>query len=324
MTILQQTKMSQTRISNTVKRVGRQWTWGALLIVASLASCTDQKPQGQVIATVNGKEITSQDLQAEYRATGINNAPQLLRNVIDRKLLSGTVQDAPSDPSDLVRAKEALRAQRAIQQLSKGFSVPNDAEVKAFIESHPQQFRDRELIQINQISVADPHLKDNVKNVQTMADAERELKRLDAKFKSEHRMLDTLELPPQMIAIFNQAKPNDVSMVANDKQLVLFTVEGRTPVKLTDGQQAELAKNILTSQNAKKKVSDAVVAMEKSAKIEYKDNKMTGKAADAKASSAKEAAPANAVAPAAPAAATAPPSTVGSSLPEAAANSTAK
>jgi len=90
MTTMQQTEMSKTRFRDNSKHLNRQWTWGALLVAATLVGCTDQKPTGQVIATVNGKEITAQDLQAEYRATGINNAPQLLRNVIDRKLLAAT------------------------------------------------------------------------------------------------------------------------------------------------------------------------------------------------------------------------------------------
>ena len=282
-------------LSNSLKNYGRQWTHCLVLATIALASCSDQKPKGQVVATVNGAEITAQELQAEYRATGINNGPQLLRNVIDRKLLSATTKDAPTDPVDLIRTHEALRAQREVNEMTKTVPLPADVDARKFIADHATQFKDRQLVQVNQLMVAAPQLAGQLKTAETMDDVEHTLKGLDAHFVTEHRMMDTLEMAPQMAQVMTTSKIGNVNLVVGDKQIIAFAVDSRVPIQLTDTQQLNLAKNIMRSQAAKKKVAEAVAKMEKAAKIEYKETAAKKDAAGkSPAAPAPGAAPANA------------------------------
>ena len=41
---------------------------GAIICLVSISGCSPPAPTGQVVATVNGQEITVQDLEAEARA----------------------------------------------------------------------------------------------------------------------------------------------------------------------------------------------------------------------------------------------------------------
>ena len=110
---------------------------GAALL--ALAACGDKSPQGQVVATVNGEEITAQEVNAEAQALNLPaNAnreavlPQILQRVLDRKLLVGVARERKMDksPDFLIqrrRAEETVLATMLARQINEGVSPTSRA-----------------------------------------------------------------------------------------------------------------------------------------------------------------------------------------------------
>src|SRR5277367_6372562 len=84
---------------------------GVLASLAMAAGCSPHGPNGQVVATVNGQEITTQDLAAEARSSnqgGAATKQSLLQAVIGRVLLAQEahalqLDQTPGYPSDVTR-----------------------------------------------------------------------------------------------------------------------------------------------------------------------------------------------------------------------------
>lgn len=151
----------------------RSKVWHALtrnLLVGSVAalaflsaSCNKAEPKGQVIAVVNGEEITVGELNQEARARGISIGndrvarARVMRDLVDRKLLA---EQARRDKID--RNPEHLLALRRMEELllvqelvaaRRGPAEATDAEVVAFIKAHPHAFDQRVSIRAAQIIV---------------------------------------------------------------------------------------------------------------------------------------------------------------------------
>lgn len=119
----------------------------ALASLALLASCRDTQPAGQVIATVDGHDITDTELAAEARAAP---APRgaLLERLIDRALLARAARrrDADLSPTflaDLRRTRDLLLADSLRRQVAARLPAPDDARARAYVAAHPWAFADR-------------------------------------------------------------------------------------------------------------------------------------------------------------------------------------
>lgn len=136
---------------------------GAIAAVLLTAGCNNPQPKGQVIAVVNGEEITIGELNEEARARGLSvgNDPKArasaVQDLVSRKLL---VQEARRRKLD--RSPEHLLASRRLDELllvrefvgGKANPAPlTDAEVMAYIKAHPFAFDRRVLIGVSQIAI---------------------------------------------------------------------------------------------------------------------------------------------------------------------------
>lgn len=111
------------------------------LLLALLGGCHSAQPGGQVLARVDGREITDSELAAEARA---EPAPRdvLLDRVIDRALIAEAArrreaQLSPTYLADLRRARDVLLADALRRQIAARIPDPDPARVRAFVAAHP-------------------------------------------------------------------------------------------------------------------------------------------------------------------------------------------
>ena len=135
---------------------------GGLLLVAATAAC-NKKPTEQVVAVVNGDEISMQELNAELGNAqlppGVDKKMvqgQLLQRLIDRRVLaqSAKEQGIDRDPNFIVeqrRVNEALLVDKLAKRTADSIPVPSNAEIDKFIADNPTLFADRKLYAIDQI-----------------------------------------------------------------------------------------------------------------------------------------------------------------------------
>jgi peptidyl-prolyl cis-trans isomerase C len=195
--------------SNVVHAVARNLLLGGVAALAFVsASCNKAEPKGQVIAVVNGEEITVGELNQEARARGISigNDPaaraRVMRDLVDRKILAAQAvrENVDRNPEHLLAARrlnELLLVQELIAR-RRGPAEPTDAEVAAFIKAHPHAFDQRVSIRMAQITVPKKltaKLQADLSTATTLEQAEQLLRAAGVSGARSEQVWDSANLP---------------------------------------------------------------------------------------------------------------------------------
>lgn len=120
----------------------------ALLLTALLLPACQRQPVGQVVAVVDGDEITRAELAAELRSggdTGSSAREAALARLVERRLLARAARADALDKSQdyLIRSRQladALLVQLLREQVGQAQPAPSDQAVTAFIRTNPAIF----------------------------------------------------------------------------------------------------------------------------------------------------------------------------------------
>ena len=141
------------------------------LLLALCAACHERVPEGQVLAVVNGDEITIPELNAEARARGlvIGDNPgvrqALLQELIDRRLLAQAARKRGIDrtPDYILasrRAAELALVQELTTDAGRSAQQPTREQLSAFIAANPQAFGQRAVVTVEQMALPAPVTND--------------------------------------------------------------------------------------------------------------------------------------------------------------------
>ncbi|QMW22071.1 hypothetical protein [Sandaracinobacteroides saxicola] len=213
-----------------------------LIGVASiaLAACGDKKgdgdkPAGQVVASVNGEEITIHELNAEIAGSPFPpNTPrkaaeqQALQSIITRRLLMDVAKEKKLDqnPDFLMqqrRANEQLLVQSYLRTITQGIPPVTREEAEKFMRDYPNLFSERKFFILDQIQFLRPKNIDQLPlaGAKTMADVERVLINANVEYRRQPASLDALSANPDFInevVKVVQKNPDEVFMFANQPQ----------------------------------------------------------------------------------------------------------
>ena len=241
----------------------RRWRIAALacaLPVAMLLAGCGKKQEaqavvGQVIAHVGPDEVTQQELDNELRLANVPADKRTdevvkgaLTRIVERKYLvqqalAAKLDREPTVHLDLLRAREQILAGAFVQRdLAGKMSAVSKTEIDSYIQGHPKQFDQRELFQIDQISLATP------KNVEALAAATKDFKSLDQveaklnemniKFSRGPATLDSATMPAEMLKVLDARKPDDIYFIRSRGSASFFKVTSVDQKPLT-GDQAD-------------------------------------------------------------------------------------
>lgn len=123
----------------------------ALLLILLLAGCAGDAPTGQVLARVDGVEVTRRELMAELQAGQEGNVAAqaaALDRVIDRKLLVAAAKAALIDRTPTVqiaqrREAEGVLARAYLAQVDAGVNSPGADAVGRHVAGHPWRYARR-------------------------------------------------------------------------------------------------------------------------------------------------------------------------------------
>jgi EpsD family peptidyl-prolyl cis-trans isomerase len=200
----------ETVMSNLSKRL--------LLISAAcvaLAACgeKDAKPEGQVVATVDGQEVTINEVTMEANGLGVqagNISPKLvesvgLARVIERKMLAAEAKLRKLDQSPqyvLAKARndENLLVQALQAEVSGKVSETPREQAQKFISDNPIIFGDRRILTLDQIQFLQPSnlAALPLNSAKSMQQVERILLDANIEFRRAPQQLDTLLLDPRL------------------------------------------------------------------------------------------------------------------------------
>lgn len=142
--------------------VARLHLWGlfckaacsaCLITIGSiLAGCSDAKPEGQVLAIVDGTSITQAEVRYEFDLGGPvgdpgvrSEANDAVRQLVDRKLLAEVAREQGLEQNPEFhfakrRMEEMLLVDALRDAVAQGIKDPPEPQIDAYIAANPQKF----------------------------------------------------------------------------------------------------------------------------------------------------------------------------------------
>ncbi|MFZ5720240.1 MAG: hypothetical protein ACOY5Y_12355 [Pseudomonadota bacterium] len=302
---------------------------GSAVAALALSGCDQIKklaggggaPAGQVVATVDGEEITTLQLRSEMGGFGSRDPEvmkaaqqQALQRIILRKLLAQEAREQKLDKGadytiQVERGQETLLAQLYQRKLAAGIKQPTRAEAESYITNNPNRFANRKVLFVDQI-IAAPNKIDpeRLRPLKTFGEVKALLDAEGVQYQENAVTLDTLSANPRLVEGVTNLPPGEIFVIPQGGSMVFNQVAASRPVPFRGDTAIAYATNQLRSERAREIVSKKVESLRKAAEPEITYNPAykpaDKKAAPAKAPDAKAPAASGADAPAAGAPAT--------------------
>jgi peptidyl-prolyl cis-trans isomerase C len=229
------------------------------LLCLSVVAC-DKKPTGQVVAVVNGEEITLQDLNVEMQAVQLPEgadkkavARQFLQGVIDRKLLVAAARERGLDrePAFLQqksRMEDALLIQLSAKNAAGTVQMPSEAKVAEYVAANPQKFAARALYRVDQIIFSagvKPDVLAALKPAQSLSDIATILTSKNVKFTRGAAKLDTAQVDRKVLATILGLPPGEPFVVPVGPNAVASVIVGKEDAPVDAAQQKRVAAEMI-------------------------------------------------------------------------------
>lgn len=246
-------------------------------------------PTGQVVATLDGQEITVLEVNAELAGTPIppnmvrRDAEKLaLENIITRRMLAKKADERELNkkPEFLMqerRAEEQLRVQALARDIAAKVVPPTRDEADNFIAKNPSMFAERKFFILDQIQFLRPENieKLGLESAKTMESVEQILTSNKIQFRRQPASLDALAANPGFVGEVSKvlaANPQELFMFASRPQgapapVVLVNQVKDTRIQPFTGDKArEFATNYLRNERIQTALRTEVEAQQKSQK----------------------------------------------------------
>jgi EpsD family peptidyl-prolyl cis-trans isomerase len=313
---------------------------GAAILVLSACGNSSKPPEGQVVATIDGKDVTIRELNAEIAQIPNQggDAPRklvesvALARVIERKMLVAEAQKRELDknPQFLLarqRTDETLLVQALQGDIQQKVTATPRENAQKFVAENPQVFGDRKIFTLDQIQFLRPANIEQLplKDAKTMSDVEKILVDANIEYRRAPQQLDSLTVNPalttEIVRLSSVANPEpfmfaDQPAGAPAPIIYINSVTNSKTQPFTGERAIAYAQNILQRQEIQKRLGTELKTWQEAYKAKIVYGKGYGPPVFPKAPAAPKAA---ATAPAATApAATAPAATANAGNPAAA------
>ncbi|KQR80205.1 peptidylprolyl isomerase [Sphingomonas sp. Leaf343] len=256
---------------------------GALGIsVILLSGCSEKAPSGQVIATVDGQDITRRDLLTEFGASnaarGVDIAavqPALVEELVNRKLMVAQAKREGIDKTpEYLAAQQRSQDLSLVQQLVEtwvGKQPPADAaELDRFVAANPQMFANRRVLVLDQIVTPAAGVDAKaLEPLDTMEAIVAYLRERNHGFQRGTGQIDTISLPREAADNIQALAPGVPFVTSRGDQLVIAVVTENRPQPVPPEEQRALAAKALQQQQMQKTVAQRLETLRVGTKIEY-------------------------------------------------------
>lgn len=269
-------------------------------IAGLLAGCGKKVPEGQVVAVVNGEEVTRRDLAGEPRAGSMaqdDAAPSalgaMLSGVVDRKLAAAEARRLELDrtPQYVAQAKrleEVMLSRTLFDHWAAQVPAPDRRAIAEYVARNPQRFDGRKLLLVDRIeSDMDRDQSRELAPLQTMDAIAGYLDARSQPYRRSRTVIDTATLPlPFYRQLLAQPPGSPLALVQGQGVVALGVVETRD-APLPEAERAAAAATALKQVAVQEKLA----ALRKSAAISYQPGYRPEAPRDVAAGGKPEAAP---------------------------------
>lgn len=269
------------------KRIKLTAAVGALIACSALAGCA-KTPEGQVVAVVNGEEITLQELNAEISGLNVPDTAdkqdvrrRVLQQLVSRRLIVQAAKEdgLDQDPEFIVqqrRMTEQLLVSLYGKKAMETVGVPDKGAIDKYIAGNPKRFGDRVLYRLDQIRFAVPSdrgIFDALKDAHSMDAVAALLSERNIKFERGAAGMDSATVPPANLAQITALPPGEPFVVPSPdgKTAIVSVITGSEPRPLSSEDARPIAVQALRTQSLEKIGDQRVEELKAKAKIEYQD-----------------------------------------------------
>jgi peptidyl-prolyl cis-trans isomerase C len=232
------------------------------LIVASLllaAACSDDPaPRGQVVATVDGDDITQSQLDLERSlggrmaaADGAAGDKLILQRLIDRKLWADAARSRKLDRTASYflqrgRATDVILANGLAQSVLRDINAPSADDVAHFIDAHPWAFDHRQLLEVAEVFFAsnDPVVIEKVTAARSLDDSVAVLTAAHIPFTRNLRRLDSATFSKEDAAHYQQSKIGALNLERQGNGWIVSVLQTRTEIPTPQPERTRLAQQL--------------------------------------------------------------------------------
>jgi EpsD family peptidyl-prolyl cis-trans isomerase len=254
-----------------------------------LSGCGKKEGQGaasngQIVARIGNEDITTQELENEFRLNNISPdkqkdpaiVKQVLSELVVRKYLLQQAVTAKLDREpgvllDLLRARAQVLANAFLTRTVVNEPI-SKADIDNYIANNPSKFANRELVTVEQIVFP---LADNAQSVVDATKQSKSLDEVDQQLTSmglQHGRsmgaLNSSEIPIDLFNAIQTKKADDVFFVRSGANGVFFQVRGQEARPLAGEAAANVARQLIRSDKLKAQIGMASVAANLEAKYE--------------------------------------------------------
>lgn len=266
---------------------------GLVLISTSVLTACDkeskEKKSGQALVSVNGKEVTTLQLNDEIRRANIRAdqleaaSKQLLESLIIRQLIVEEAMRNKLDRTpDVMQARERANAQiiaqAYMQNIMSKVAKPSKVEIDAYFQKHPEYFAQRKQFDLTIVRIATKDLSNELK---TIIDAAKSLDEvviwLDKNKVQYFRNLvtrSTADLPSQMTTALQEKNKDTIFIINEQENSLLIFVNAIKDNPITAAVAAPQIERYLVNQKYKEATDAEIARLRAAAEIEYFNDKV--------------------------------------------------
>lgn len=242
----------------------------ALMIGSALAltGCGDKAgggeiEKGQVVATVDGKDVTIHELNAELQGQQLPQGMSAeqrkqveqgaLAQVVNRRILSDIARERGLDKTPMYllqekRAEETILVQMLQRQMASAVKQPGQTEVATYIAQNPGMFAERKIFTVDQIQFElpkDPTILQKYQPLTTMDQVAAQLKADGLQFKRAPATLDVATANPALVAQVLKMPPGNIFIIPAGRVMVANLITDTKIVPLAGPQAQQLATSMI-------------------------------------------------------------------------------
>jgi EpsD family peptidyl-prolyl cis-trans isomerase len=239
------------------------------------------KPKGQVVATVNGEEITALELRSELGGFGSRDPAvmkaaqqQALERIILRRILAQEAKKqkldkTPEFTTQLHRGEETLLAQLYQRKLAQTVGQASKQDAQAYVAAHPDQFANRRVLFVDQVIAAPNKIPvERYKPLKSLTEVKALLDSEGVVYQQNAVVLDTLSADPRIVAQLATLPPGEVFLIPQQGALLFNQINDQRSTPFTGDMAVNYAMNVIRGQKAQETVGKRIEAMRKAAEKE--------------------------------------------------------
>lgn len=236
---------------------------GTALVLAGCGKGGAEPEKGQVVATVNGKDVTIHELNAELQGANVpanisaDQKKQIeqaaLQQVVNRRILADIARERGLDKTPMFllqekRAEEQILVQMLQRQMSSAVKAPTQTEIATFIAQNPDLFAERKIYTVDQIQFEapkDPAILRKYEPLTTMDSVEAMLKQDGLQYKRAPATLDVATANPELVQQVLKMPKDEIFIIPAGRVMVANKITDTKVQPLTGDQANQLAAGMM-------------------------------------------------------------------------------